>query len=104
MATSKDTAAPDLREEFNALRDEVGQFIDSLKSYEKEKINSAKANLTDEVSHYHDLAKEKMQNARATGEQTVHDLEDKIRDNPLSSLAIAFAIGFLASRITRKNN
>lgn len=104
MATPKDTTASDLREEFNALREEVGQFINTLKGYEKEQIKNVKENLSDEVSQYRDAAKEKMRQAQATGERTVHDLEDKIRDNPLSSLAIAFAIGFLASKITRKSD
>ena len=104
MATKADTSASDLRDEFNALREEVGQFINMLKGYEKESIKSVKENLSDEVSQYRNVAKEKMRQAQSAGKQTVHDLEGKIRENPLSSLVSAFAIGFLASKITRESN
>lgn len=104
MATKQDTSTSDIREEFNVLKNEVGEFMKTLKAYEKERIHDARNSLNESMNEYSEIAREKLRKAQASGEKTVKDVEGKIRDNPLSSLAIAFAVGFLASKISRKDH
>ncbi|MCB1755578.1 MAG: DUF883 family protein [Gammaproteobacteria bacterium] len=103
MPSRKTTSSEDLREEFENLRSEIGDFMKTLKAHEEDRIRDTQENLRDSVSEYSDLAREQFRKAQASGEQTVRDVEGKIRNNPLSSLAIAFAVGFLASKVSSRN-
>ena len=103
MATAKTTDKDDLRAEFNALRDEVGQFMKTLHSYERQRARDAKATVNDELNNYREKACERYDDARRAGEEKLTDVEDKVREQPFTSLAIAFGVGFVLSRLVGRD-
>ena len=103
MATAKTTDKDDLRAEFNALRDEVGQFMKTLHAYERDRARGAKATVSDELNSYGEKARERYEDARAAGEEKLSDVEDKVREQPFASLAIAFGVGFVLSKLVGRD-
>ena len=91
-----------LREEVQALRKQV----EHLASVAEEKAShcAASANATcleDEVEKYQQLAAEKLQKALAAGGDGVENLSQRIRQNPLGSLLLAFGAGCALSLLFR---
>lgn len=97
-------ASSDLRDEFNSFKTEVSQFIETLKAQEEERMRRVRDNVSDTVARAGVVAKETLRSARQTGEEALGEMETQIRDNPLKSLAIAFAVGYLASRLGRSDH
>lgn len=75
----------DLREEFNELRAQVNDLVKALKSKSEEK------------------AVEKIHEAYEFGDASLDEFNDRIRKNPVSSITIAFLIGYVVSKILGQN-
>ena len=104
MANQNTTDSADIRNEFNALREEVMQFMSTLKNYEEDRVHEAREKLNDQASQIHSAAKEKLTDAKKAGEYATQKVETQLRDHPLSSVALAFAAGFIASKLTRSDH
>ncbi len=91
-----------LREEVQALRKQVEHLAKVAE--EKASHCAASANATcleDEVEKYQQLAAEKLQKALAAGGDGVENLSQRIRQNPLGSLLLAFGAGCALSLLFR---
>jgi ElaB/YqjD/DUF883 family membrane-anchored ribosome-binding protein len=49
-----------------------------------------------------DRLKESISDLRAKSEDRLHDLEDKVRENPRNSILLAFGAGVLANLLLRR--
>ncbi len=101
MSATSNNQSSDFRAEFDALKNEVSQFMNTFKSREEERLKRVRSNVSDGVSQAGETAKETLRSARKVGEDTLEDVEGRIRDNPIKSLAIAFTVGYLASKLGR---
>jgi ElaB/YqjD/DUF883 family membrane-anchored ribosome-binding protein len=93
----------DLRKEFDALKDQVNSLLELLKEKEQEKAANIKDEITDRLEDYEEKAKEQMQHAIELGSENLDKVGAKIQSNPLTSLALAFGVGYLLSRVISKN-
>lgn len=89
----------DLREEFNELRAQVNDLVQALKSKTEEKAGKLNKKLESEFEDIQDKAGEKLHEVYEAGDASLNELNDHIRKNPVSSLAIAFVIGYAISKI-----
>mgnify|MGYP003674904016 CR=1 FL=1 len=100
MATTKPKQTEnDLREEFNALRVQVDSLVQVLKAKGEQKYDKLGKTLESELEHYQEKAEEKLHSAYKTGTDSLNDLEDKIREKPVSSMLIALCAGYVISKI-----
>lgn len=94
MPKSKKTGYPEIdeiREDLNSLKDNV---IELTKHVQEDGIHRA-----EEASV---IAKKKLAEIQANGEQGLKKMEGHVREKPAQSLAIAFAGGLLASLLLRR--
>lgn len=99
MATAKTTEDLDLREEFDALRKQVSDVLSELQSKGKEKSARLADKLETEATHYQEKAGQKLQDAVDAGSVGLNEVGDQIRRSPISSLLVAFGVGYALSRL-----
>lgn len=117
-ATRKRKSADDVKntKEYETLRDMARDF--AAKDYEelediKNDLDSLRSNVVQLTRHLkHDGAakaadvKERLKDGvdelRAKSEERLHELEDKVRENPRNSILLAFGAGILANILLRR--
>lgn len=89
MTHPKITAAEtDFREEFDALRTQVNDLLQSLKSKSEATSDTLVENVESKVEYYQDQAGQKL-----------HDVSEHIRKNPVASMLIAFGVGYTIFKV-----
>lgn len=81
-----------LRGDFDSLRKDVGQLVETLKGSTSER---AEAELEDVRRRLNKLATD----VRTGGREQVRNIESHIEERPLASLAVAFAVGLMLGRL-----
>lgn len=115
---NKNKSAADVKnsKEYETLRDMARDF--AAKDYEelediKQDLDSLRSNVVQLTRHLkHDGAakaadvkerlKDGMGELRAKSEERLHDLEEKVRENPRNSILLAFGAGVLANILLRR--
>ena len=92
----------DIQVEFEKMSAQFSKLLDALKDKGETKVSELQGKLVDEFADYKDVASEKVRKAQAVGSEGVEQVEGYIRKNPLTSLAIAFGVGFILSKILSK--
>lgn len=80
-----------LRNDFDVLRKDVGQLVDSLKT---STTNKAEAELEDVRKRLNRLASD----LQTSGREQIRSVESQVEERPLTTLAMAFAIGLFLGR------
>ncbi len=83
--------AADIRSDVKSLKDSVGALGQQLKAEACEKTSELK-----------DLAAAKLENVIARGDESLKFLDDEVKANPRSAVAVAFAAGILANFLLRR--
>ncbi len=103
-STSEEAADMDLlTEELANLRSDVASLVAAMGKITASKVEQASDSLTEtleENSNWNDM-KSQIEQARAQGEQLSQDLGEEVKRHPLASIAIAFGIGYIASKIVK---
>ena len=82
--------------------DELKEDLASLKKHVSELMASMKQDGLEGAGKIGGQAKEKLDELKDRGRQGIQQVEDRVKENPVQSIAIAFAAGFLASMLLRK--
>jgi ElaB/YqjD/DUF883 family membrane-anchored ribosome-binding protein len=91
--------APDLEtlsEDIAALKRDLGTLLQHAKSAA---VTGPATKVRDAVGHLGDETRQLFGNLAEQGEQAVKAAERQVEERPLVSLLIAFAVGFLGSRL-----
>jgi ElaB/YqjD/DUF883 family membrane-anchored ribosome-binding protein len=87
------------------LSADVNDVRDDVKSL-KENVSALGQSLKDEAcaktSELKDLASEKLEDVMKRGDESLKFLDDEVKANPRSAVAIAFAAGILANFLLRR--
>lgn len=89
----------DIREELNALRLQINELVQAMKTKGEERTEKLGKKLESELEYYQEKAEEKLHDARDIGEAGLDDLSKRIRKSPVTSLLVAFSVGYLLSKI-----
>ena len=90
-----------LKEELQTLRTQMENLAKSL---EKDASGRAgAADLEDQFDKYQKIAADKLQKALNAGNDGVENISERIRQNPLGSLLLAFGAGYVFSRLFRQD-
>ncbi len=102
-ATKETPDMESLKEEFATLRSDVASIVATLGKMSQSEVAEATDSVTEtleENSNWNDM-KSQIEQARAQGEQLSQDLSEEVTRHPLASIAIAFGIGYIASKIVK---
>ncbi len=102
-ATEETPDMESLKEELATLRSDVASIVATLGKISQSKVAEATDSVTEtleENSNWNDM-KSQIEQARAQGEQLSQDLSEEVTRHPLASIAIAFGIGYIASKIVK---
>ncbi len=105
MATAKSTAAsrkkvvamkdPDISSQIEILRADIATLAGTIKS-------QAKATANEKVATAKKVAAETTDTAKVKYDELTSSAETQIRENPLTSVAIAVGVGLLLGALTRR--
>lgn len=94
-----DTPPLDLREEFDVLRKQVNELLTELKSIGQAASERVAEKVQSGTSYYQDKAGQKLHEAYEASNDSLHEVTDRVRSSPMTSLIIAFGIGYILSRM-----
>lgn len=104
MATNQETSTDtELRKEFAELKKQVTTMTDLLKKKGEEESNFVKHNIEKSYENAKEKAKEHLHHAQEVGTDGIAKVGGKVKDNPFSSLLIAFGVGYLLSKSFKKD-
>lgn len=92
-------AKADFREEFDALRTEVSDLLQSLKNKSEAKASTLSETLQNKAGQYQDQAEQKLHDVYEAGNVGLNEVGDHIRKNPVASLLVAFGMGYAISKV-----
>lgn len=81
-----------IRDDIDALRKDLGRLMEHVKS-------GAMDNIVSQVEEMSDEARRLYNRAIAEGERGADALAHQVEERPLTSLLIAFGLGFIGSRL-----
>ena len=102
-ATEETPGMEALKEELATLRSDVASLVATLGKISASKVEEATDSVTEtleEGGNWNDM-KSQIEQARAQGEQLSKDLGEEVSRHPIASIAIAFGIGYIASKIVK---
>lgn len=89
----------DFREEFDALRTQVNDLLQSLKDKTAATSDTLVENVESKVEHYQDKAGQKLHDVYEAGNAGLNDVSEHIRKNPVASMLIAFGVGYALFKV-----
>ena len=101
MAAKDENTLDSLKEELQSLQKQFSELAKSFKDAGVEKSSELTAKLEKELEKYQKRAWEKVQKAYDAGSAGVEEVSERVRQNPLGSVLIAFGAGYVLSKILR---
>jgi ElaB/YqjD/DUF883 family membrane-anchored ribosome-binding protein len=103
---SETEETPDMesfKEELAMLRSDVASIVTTLGEISESKVVEVTDSITESLQENtnRDDMKSQLEQARAQGKQLSQDLSEEITRHPLASIAIAFGIGYITSKIVK---
>lgn len=88
MATNTEQSMEQLRAEIATLKSDLGNIAETIKRMSGEAVDEGREQL-----------KDKARRSRNQAKDTWHAVENEISERPATSLAAAFTVGFIISRL-----
>jgi len=88
-----------LKTDMAKLRADLSAIGDGVKKMGTEAVGATQAKVKSAAQDALDEFQNKLNEAKSQGQKAVHDLEREIKEKPLTSLAVAFGIGFVLSKL-----
>jgi ElaB/YqjD/DUF883 family membrane-anchored ribosome-binding protein len=88
-----------LKADMAQLRDDVTEFFHAVMDAGNSGLKDAQSRIGDELQHRIDTVRERMHALRDRGRDGMSNVQSRIEERPLTSIVIAFAVGWLAGKI-----
>lgn len=89
----------ELKTDFNHLREDIASLVEALQDAGMDKVSEAKAGLGEQYAERREKLRAALNRARTRGDEAMDDIEQSISEHPLSSLAMAFGLGFIIAKL-----
>ena len=103
-ATAKQDEIEALKSEFESLRADVASLAESLNQFLNQQsatTDQQSGSATGEGQDEWEVLRERLDAARAGGEQAVRELRSEVEQHPLASVGIALGLGYLLARLIK---
>jgi ElaB/YqjD/DUF883 family membrane-anchored ribosome-binding protein len=91
-----------LRAEFEKLREELAGIRGLLASEATEHLSGAKAAAEGRLAALQAEVEKLAAEVKGHGSEVLHEIDRKVQERPLTSLAVAFGVGLLAAQLLRR--
>ncbi|MDA8052375.1 MAG: hypothetical protein M0002_20630 [Rhodospirillales bacterium] len=91
-----------LHGEFVRLREELAQIRDLLTKSGAEVLSGPKAAAESRLAALQAEVERLAAEVKGQGSQVLHEIDRKVQERPLTSLALAFGVGLLAAQLLRR--
>jgi ElaB/YqjD/DUF883 family membrane-anchored ribosome-binding protein len=91
-----------LRGEFDKLREELAGIRELLTSEAAEHLSGAKAAAESRLASLQAEVEKLAAQVKGQGTEVLNEIDRKVQERPLTSLAIAFGVGLLAAQLLRR--
>lgn len=98
-ATKAAQATENLQEEVETLRKDMNEMMELLKSSGSDIKDELSDALEEKFAKYQTKTQNSVADLYEKGGEGLDDIGQKIKDNPLASLAIAFGAGYILSKV-----
>ena len=88
-----------LREDFATLQADVSELTSALRDAGVRRVDEARESASERLRSRRERLEEQLRSAQGRGREAVDDLEATIGGHPLSSLAMAFGVGFVLAKL-----
>jgi ElaB/YqjD/DUF883 family membrane-anchored ribosome-binding protein len=88
-----------LKSEIANLRADLGAIGESVKRMSTEAVGATQAKVRSAAQDALDEFQSKLNEAKSQSQKAIQNLEREVTENPLTSLAVAFGVGFVLSKI-----
>lgn len=88
-----------LKKDIAQLRADLSTIGEGVRKMSTDAVGATQAKVKSIAQDALDEFHNKLNEAKSQGKKAMHDLEREIKDNPLISLAVAFGIGFVLSKL-----
>ena len=101
MAANEDlhTEINKLKDDITKLRGDVGDLLQVLREAGIDKFAQSRESFDEELQKGREKVRATMDKARVSGEKALNDLEEGVSEHPLSSLLMAFGLGFIVAKV-----
>jgi ElaB/YqjD/DUF883 family membrane-anchored ribosome-binding protein len=101
MAANEDlhTEINKLKDDITKLRGDVGDLLQVLREAGIDKFAQSRESFDEELQKGREKVRATMDKARVSGEKALDDLEEGVSEHPLSSLLMAFGLGFIVAKV-----
>jgi len=99
---SHDTDADELARQIKQIQSDFASLAETLKSIGLDRIGDVSEAFSDAVEQASDAVHDSTAEARERGENLAADVRDAITRNPFRTILVAFGVGYLLARLTRR--
>lgn len=99
---SRDTDTDELARQFRQIQSDFAALAETLKSIGFERIGDLSEAFNDAVGQASETVHESTADARQRGENLAADVKDAITRSPFRAILVAFGVGYLFARLTRR--
>lgn len=101
MSENSNPTVDALKSELETLKSQLQNIVKTVEAKNGELTSDMAARFAKEMEHYKKFAGQKVDQLRDAGQAGLDELGDQVRRNPVASLGVAFASGFVLSCLIR---
>ena len=90
----------ELKQELTMLKTQVSELMKEIKKKKKKGVEHLGDKIEREFEQYSEKAADKVRDAQQVADDGLEEITTRVRKNPVASVAIAFFVGYVISRMT----
>jgi len=98
-ATKANQSTEDLIKEVASLRKEFSEMMETLKEKSGNYAEDLAGTVEEKLVAYQEKAQDGAEALQEKGSEGIDEINKRVRSNPIASLAIAFGVGYLISKL-----
>lgn len=90
----------ELKQDLEILKAQVSELIKDIKKISEKGVEHIGDKIEKEFEHYSEKATDKIRDTQQAADNGLEEISARVKKNPVASVAIAFFIGYIISKIT----
>ncbi|GKS69519.1 hypothetical protein W03_15230 [Nitrosomonas sp. PY1] len=90
----------ELKQDLAILKAQVSELMEDIKRISEKGIEHIGDKIEREFEHYSEKATDKIRDTQQAADDGLEEISARVRKNPVTSVAIAFFVGYIVAKIT----